>query len=163
MKKTAFLRYLNQPLRFSFYLLLKLPAAWFMGMRVRTCDEKRAEVALPYHWRSQNPFKSTYFAAQCAAGELSTGLLGLVALQDKPPVSMLVTEVRAEFYKKADKTLIFTCSQGDEVAACVTRALANGTGETIVLESSGTLPNGELASRVWITWSFKAKAPRLER
>ena len=73
-----------------------------MGVRMRACDGQRAEVALPYGWRSQNPFKSTYFAAQAAAGELSTGVLAMYAMQELPPVSMLVTRIEAEFYKKAN-------------------------------------------------------------
>ncbi|HND87824.1 MAG TPA: DUF4442 domain-containing protein, partial [Saprospiraceae bacterium] len=65
------------------FLLWKLPAAWFMGIGVQHCEAGRAVVSLPYGWRSQNPFRSAYFAAQCAAGELSTGLLALAALQEQ--------------------------------------------------------------------------------
>jgi len=162
MKKVTFLRQVNSPWRFSFYLLLRLPAAWFMGMRVRSCSETQCVVSLPYRWRSQNPFRSIYFAAQCAAGELSTGLLGLAATQEGAPVSMLVTEVRSEFYKKANKTLIFTCLQGVEVAECVARARASGEGQTLTMESVGALPDGAIAARVWITWSFKTKSVNKE-
>src|SRR5690606_10376148 len=91
--------------RMRLFLLWKLPAAWFMGISVRACDGGQAVVKLPYGWRSQNPFRSIYFAAQCAAGELSTGVLALTHLQGKPPVSMLVTRVEAEFLKKASDTL----------------------------------------------------------
>ncbi len=139
------------------FLLWKLPAAWFMGIGVRSCNEEQAVVSLPYSWRSQNPFRSTYFAAQCAAGELSTGLLCLVHLQERPPISMLVTHVEAEFHKKADATVLFTCTAGHEVKQLIERIVQSGEAETLTMVSIGELPDGQLASRVKITWSFKVK------
>jgi hypothetical protein len=158
MTKEKILVLLNSPWRLWWYLLLKLPGAWFMGVRLRACDGQKAEVRLPYRWRSQNPFRSTYFAAQCAAGEFSTGVLCLYALAGEAPVSMLVTQVRAEFYKKADQTLLFTCTMGPEIQAAVRQTLATGEPVSIEALSVGTLPNGVEAARVWITWSLKRKA-----
>lgn len=160
MKQTTFLNWVNSRWRMGFFLFWKLPAAWFMGIRVVHCDAERARIALPYSWRAQNPFSSTYFAAQCAAGELSTGLLAMAALQDQSPVSMLVTAQRSEYYKKADKTLVFECIQGVEIAACIQQALETGDPQQITALSIGRLPNGTEASRIWITWSFKRKTLR---
>ena len=83
-------------------MFLRLPAAWFMGLHVKRCDLVKCEVALPFRWRSQNPFKSTYFAAQCAAGEMSTGLLAMAHIEEAGKVSMLVPHIEAEFFKKAN-------------------------------------------------------------
>ena len=114
-------------------------------------------VRLPYGWRSQNPFRSTYFAAQCAAAELSTGILALTHLQEKPPVSMLVTHIEAEFLKKASETLLFTCEDGPLVEATIQQAIDSGEGQVLRLQSVGRLPDGSEAARMWITWSFKKK------
>lgn len=157
MTKHTFLQWVNAPWRMRLFLLWKLPAAWFMGIGVRSCDGQRAIVSLPYGWRAQNPFRSTYFAAQCAAGELSTGLLALAALQEQPPVSMLVTQVEAHFFKKADQTLLFTCTEGDVLRAAVEQAIATGEAQVFRASSTGTLPDGTEAARVFITWSFKRK------
>lgn len=158
MDRPTFLRLVNSGWRMRLFLLSRLPAAWFMGIGVRSCDETRAVVRLPYGWRSQNPFRSIYFAAQCAAGELSTGLLGLSALSGQPPVSMLVTHVEATFSKKADQVLLFTCEDGAAVAAAVQEALTSGAPVTLRMTSVGRLPDGTEAGRVWITWSFKKKS-----
>ncbi len=142
------------------FLFWKLPAAWFMGIGVRSCSAEQAVVSLPYSWRAQNPFRSTYFAAQCAAGELSTGLLCLTHLQEQPPVSMLVTQVEALFFKKADKTLLFTCTAGAEVASVIGLAIRSGEAQSLLMTSEGRLPDGQLAAQIGITWSFKAKMKR---
>lgn len=131
-----------------------------MGIGVRSCNEERAIVSLPYGWRSQNPFRSSYFAAQCAAGELSTGLLCLVHLQEQPPVSMLVTRMEAQFFKKADQTLFFSCAAGTEVARLIQTVVETGEAQSISMVSEGRLPDDQLAARVEITWSFKAKKKR---
>ncbi|MCC6463539.1 MAG: DUF4442 domain-containing protein [Saprospiraceae bacterium] len=142
------------------FLLWKLPAAWFMGVRVESCTPQRAVVCLPYGWRSQNPFRSTYFAAQCAAGELSTGLLALVALQERDPVSMLVLRIEAEFLKKADQALLFTCEEGDLVESALDETFRTRQAQVVRLSTVGRLPDGTEAARMWITWSFKARAAK---
>ncbi|GAB4490583.1 MAG: hypothetical protein OHK0019_09660 [Saprospiraceae bacterium] len=154
---TKFFKIANSPWRMRFFLLWKLPAAWFMGISLRSCDSERAVVRLPYRWRSQNPFRSTYFAAQCAAGEFSTGILALAHLQGKPPVSMLVTRVEAEFFKKASETLLFTCEDGRALEATIRETLETGEPQVFRATSLGKLPDGTEAARVWITWSFKRK------
>jgi hypothetical protein len=139
------------------YLLYKLPAAWFMGVRVKQMTPERSHITLPYGWRSQNPFQSIYFAAQCAAGEFSTGVLAMLALEGRPRVSMLVAHIEAEFMKKATSKTIFTCEQGREVFDTVEKALQTGEPQTITMVSRGVQETGELVSIVKITWSFKAK------
>ena len=128
-----------------------------MGIGVRSCTEQAAAVSLPYGWRAQNPFRSTYFAAQCAAGELSTGLLCLAHLQEQPPVSMLVTNLEARFFKKADTMLLFTCTAGAEAADVISQVIASGEAHSVKMISEGRLPDGQLAAQIEVTWSFKAK------
>ena len=157
MDKATFLRFANSHWRMQFFLFWKLPAAWFMGIRVVHCDTQRSEVRLRYRWRSQNPFRSIYFAAQCAAAELSTGLLGLAALQGQVPVSMLVLHIEAEFLKKAAEPLLFVCEDGQAVENCIQKALEDGSAQTVRMASVGYLPDGTEAARVWVDWSFKRK------
>jgi hypothetical protein len=157
-KKENYLRQINVSWKMRLFLLKKLPAAWFMGIGVRHCDHESCTAYLPYGWRSQNPFRSIYFAAQCAAGELSTGLLATASLLDHPPVSMLVTHVEAEFVKKAAQELLFTCPDGEAVAAVIQRAVETQAAQTFQMTSTGRLPDGSVASVVRITWSFKAKS-----
>jgi hypothetical protein len=68
MTTTKFLRWVNTPPLMRYFLFRRLPAAWFLGLRVQSCDGAQAVVRLNYGWRSRNPFRSIYFAAQCAAG-----------------------------------------------------------------------------------------------
>jgi Domain of unknown function (DUF4442) len=154
MTKQQF-RALATTYKFQFFLLKRLPAAWFMGVRVHQLDDAGAQTRLPFTWYSQNPFKSIYFAAQAAAAELSTGILMMYHLQGQPPVSMLVRSMQAKFLKKANDTLTFTCDQGEELQACIARAMQNPDGETIILKSVGRLPNGDVAAEMEFTWGIR--------
>lgn len=157
MTKEKFIQLTNRPLVMRLYLFWKLPMAWFAGIGVQYCDEQKSTVRLPYGWRSQNPFRSTYFAAQCAAAELSTGLLALAHLQDRPAVSMLVTKIEAEYFKKASSTLLFTCEDGAALSATIEKAIQSGNAQVFKARSNGCTADGTLAATMQVTWSFKAK------
>ena len=156
-RQTARLSDLNNGLKMWFWLLHKLPAAWFMGVRVKQITAERGEITLPYGWRSQNPFNSIYFAAQAAAAEFSTGALAMLALEGRGKISMLVSHIEMDFTKKANSTTIFTCTQGAEVFEVVERAIQTKEPQTITMVSHGVQATGELVSTTKITWSFRAK------
>ncbi len=147
----------NNSLKMNLWLFYKLPAAWFMGVRVKKITAERGEVTLPYGWRSQNPFNSIYFAAQAAAAEFSTGALATLALEGRGKISMLVSRVEMDFTKKANSKVTFTCTQGAEVFEVVERAIQTKEPQTITMVSYGVQATGELVSTTRITWSFKAK------
>lgn len=148
---------MKRPWLARLYFLRQLPTAWWWGLRVRTLEEDRAEVTIPYNWRTKNPFRSIYFAALAGAGELSTGLLALKVLESMPPTSMLVIEQQAEFLKKANTLTTFQCTQGAEVAEAVRRAVETGEPQTVRMTATGRNAAGEIVARVHITWSFKRK------
>jgi hypothetical protein len=148
---------LNNPLKMWFFLLYKLPAAWFMGVRIKKITPEVGQVTLPYMWRSQNPFKSIYFAAQAAAAEYSTGTLAMLALEGRGQISMLVSHIEMEFTKKATSLTTFTCEQGAEVFEVIERAIETKEAQTITMVSKGVQATGELVSITKVTWSFKVK------
>jgi Domain of unknown function (DUF4442) len=160
MDKSGFLKKLNSGWMMRWFMFLRLPGAWFMRVQLVSCDGKTAVVKMPYSWRTQNPFNSIYFAAQCAAGEYSTGVLALYALHGEQPVSMLVTHVSSEYYKKASQTIYFTCEEGEKVQNAVKTTLATGEPVTLQMMSTGRFADGTEVSKVWITWSFKRKEKR---
>lgn len=142
---------------FWFAMLAKLPSAIFWRLRIKTLSTEECEVTIPYFWRSQNPFKSIYFAAMAGAAELSTGALCQLALAGKGKFSMLVVDFRAEYFKKANEKITFTCNQGNELFELIEGIEVNKTGQLMMI-SSGKSPSGEEVARFYVTWSFKRKS-----
>jgi hypothetical protein len=156
--KASYLATALTPWKMNLYFLRYLPSALFWGIRITEAMQERCTTRLRFRWRNQNPYNSIYFAAQAGAAEMSTGLLAIAALQGKPPVSMLVVGLQAEFMKKARGRTLFTCEDGRGIEEAVEKALATGAGQTFTATSIGRLESGEEVSRTRITWSFKPKA-----
>jgi len=149
---------MRNPLLFRSFLFAKLPLAWMAGLRVEHLDATRCDVSVPYGWRTQNPFRSTYFAAQSMAAELSTGALAMAAVQEAGNrISMLVVGMTAGFQKRATERATFRCDDGEAVTAAVLQAMRTGEPATVEAESVGTLPDGTVVARFTVTWSFKAR------
>jgi len=164
MASTDFLRLLRHPLKFRLYLLGSIPSAFFSGVRVEEADETHCVVRVPYKWFSKNPFRSTYFACQSMAAEMSTGILAMVHIYKRqPPVSMLVTGLEARFIKKATGVTRFHCADGLAIRSAIDRAVASGDGQTIKAHSIGTNSTGEEIAEFFITWSFKVKGSKENR
>jgi hypothetical protein len=136
-----------------------LPLAAFAGLRVVRLDEEACSVSLPGGWRTQNPFRSTYFAAQAMAAEMSTGAPALVLVQDAPAsVAMLVVSLRVTYTKKLVGEGVFTFDGVAGMRAAVGRAAASDLAETFAARSVGRDASGEAVGEFEITWSFKRRS-----
>jgi acyl-coenzyme A thioesterase PaaI-like protein len=154
----AFLAMAGQAWKFRMFMLQKLPAAYFSGVRVREIRAEYAKVSVPYTWFSQNPFRSTYFACLAMAAEMSTGLLAMMQVHKRTPaVSMLVVGLEASFVKKATGVTTFICRDGALIARAVEEAIASGEGKQVRAESVGVNEAGETVAVFHITWSFRAR------
>lgn len=154
---TEFVRFARS-WRFRFYLLSKLPSAYFSGLRVEEIIATRCSVSVPLRWFSQNPFRSIYFACLGMAGEIATGLLAMAHLHRlNPAVSMLVTHCEADFVKKATDVATFTCEDGEALRAAIAESVRTGQGQTVAVRSVGRNRAGERVAEFVFTWSFKPK------
>lgn len=159
--RSEFIRLVNHPLKFRLFLLLKLPAAFIAGVRVRDIDGRRAVVSVPFKWLTQNPFRSTYFASLSMAAEMSTGVLALAEIHKRhPAISMLVVKVEADYFKKATDRSAFTCEDGDLFRQAIDETVATGEARTVIARSVGRNKAGEVVAEFLITWSFKAKSQK---
>mgnify|MGYP001205254410 CR=1 FL=1 len=159
MPANAFIRLLHHPVKFRLYLLWKLPAAFFSGVRLQVIDEQYCEVTVPYQWFSQNPFRSTYFACLAMAAEMSSGLLAMVHTRSQPvKVSSLVVKFEAVYLKKAVSRTRFVCNDGMLLKAAIDKAVAAGEPQELETLSVGANEAGEKIAECKITWSFKPKS-----
>jgi hypothetical protein len=148
-----------KPWNFKAYLVRQLPLAACAGLRLETLDSASCTVTLPGGWRTQNPFRSTYFAAQSMAAEMSTGAPAMVLVQGaSASISMLLREVRAVFTKKIRGPSRYTFADVAAMQAIVERAAAGDEGESFTARSIGRTQDGTVAAEFEITWSFKRRS-----
>jgi hypothetical protein len=158
MASQQFIRLLKKPVAFRLYLLGKLPAAFFSGVRIREIDEQHCVVTVPYKWFSQNPFRSTYFACLAMAAEMSSGSLAMAHVyKRKPAVSMLVVKFEACYFKKATGRTRFECKDGGLLQQAIEKAIDTGEPQVCITTSTGVNQQGDKVAECLITWSFKSK------
>jgi Domain of unknown function (DUF4442) len=157
-----FSKQMTSPLKFRMFLLSKLPSAYFSGVRVKSLDENKCEVSVPFKWFSQNPFRSTYLACLSMAAEMSTGALALGHLYKRQPaISMLVVKTEGEYFKKAIDKTTFVCEDGLQIKKMIEEAVESGEGKIVRAKTIGKNKAGDLVAEFYITWSFKTRTPNL--
>ena len=140
------------------FLLFKLPAAYFTGIRVKSITTKDSVVVVRHRWINQNPFKSIFWAVQGMASELTTGILVMKAIKDSGKnISMLVTNMNAVFTKKATGEVYFKCIEGELIKNTIRKAIETGEGQTVIVKSEGVNEKGDLVSSFEYEWSLKLK------
>ncbi|MBO0322327.1 DUF4442 domain-containing protein [Muricauda sp. CAU 1633] len=140
------------------FTFLKLPSAWWSGVRLKAIDENRAVTTVKYKWFNQNPFKSMFWAIQGMAAELSTGALVMNEIQKSGKnISMLVANNKATFTKKATGRIVFSCEDGHLIAEAIQKTIKTGEGQTCWMKSIGINEDGVEVSTFHFEWTVLLK------
>ena len=149
------------PSNINWFLIAKLPSAYLCGVRVKEINSLSCTVRIRESFLNKNPFNSIYFAAQSMAAELSTGALVMQEIQQSgQEISMLVTNCRMDFKKKAKGKILFSCNQGAEVSASIVAAIESKEGQILNLHSQGVNMQGDIVSEMVFEWSIKLKVSK---
>lgn len=146
------------PSKLNAFVFLKLPSAFWSGVRVKSITEDKCEVTVKHRWFNQNPFNSMYFAVQAMAAEFTTG--ALVMLQVKKSgksISILVANNKSSFTKKATGRITFTCNQGGLIKETIQKAIDTMEGQTVWLTSIGINEEGIQVSEMQFEWTVKVR------
>jgi hypothetical protein len=147
------------PAKLNTFLFLKLPAAFWSGVRVKSISEGQCIVTVKHRWFNQNPFKSMYFAVQAMAAELTTGALVMMQIKkSEKKISMLVANNNGNFSKKATGRITFICNDGHLIEDAIKKTIATGEGQTVWMKSIGVNEKGEQVSEMNFEWSIKLKS-----
>ena len=157
-KALQFVNGANSTFKFKTLMFFQIPLIWFSGIRVNLFNRNKCVIKLPFTRRTKNPFQSVYFAAQCMAAELSTGLLMMAeTLETGKKCSMLVTDMKANFIKKANMDIYFTCDPQSIIVDAINLSLQTKEPVKIKLLSEGKMMDGALVANFEFEWSLKIK------
>lgn len=144
--------------KINLFNLVKLPAAYFTGVRATYIDNVKCLVSVKHRWINQNPFKSMFWAVQGMAAELTTGALVLAKIKNSGHnISMLVANNNATFTKKATGKITFECHEGHLIDEAITKAIGTGEGQTVWLNAKGVNADGIQVSEFNFQWTLKVK------
>lgn len=147
------------PSKLNTFLMFKLPAAYFTGVRTKHLDDSTCIVSVKHRWVNQNPFKSMFWAVQGMAAELTTGALVMKKIKESgKKISMLVASNNATFTKKATGRITFTCKEGHKINEAITKAIESGEGQTVWINANGVNAEGIEVSSFNFEWTLKVKS-----
>ena len=142
----------------SLFTLLRLPSVWLCGIRVTLLEQSFCEAKVKHRWINQNPFNSMFWAVQGMAAELTTGMLLMQEIQiSKRKVSMLVLNNKANFSKKAQGRITFSCNSAGLITNAIKKLLETDKPQTLWLTSKGIDENNDLVSTFEFEWTLLIK------
>mgnify|MGYP006118327975 FL=1 len=142
----------------SLFTLLRLPSVWLCGIRVTLLEQSFCEAKVKHRWINQNPFNSMFWAVQGMAAELTTGMLLMQEIQiSKRKVSMLVLNNKANFSKKAQGRITFSCNSADLITNAIKKLLETDKPQILLLTSKGIDENNDLVSTFEFEWTLLIK------
>lgn len=147
------------PKQITLFTFFKLPSVYWLGIRVKSISPTTCIVKVKHRWKNQNPFKSLFWAVQGMAAELSTGALVMRYIKESgKPISMLVANNKASFFKKATGRITFTCEQGQQIKDAIDKAIATKEGQTCWMKAIGINEDGVAVSVFEFEWTLKLRS-----
>ena len=141
---------------------LKIPMLYFISPSVVELTDEKCVIKVPLTRRSRNHLRSMYFGALSVGADCAGGLIAmrLIETEGKGKVSLIFKDFHAEFLKRAEGDVLFTCTQGAEIQALVRKALESGERENLPVHLVATVPSklgNEPVAKFTLTLSLKKK------
>lgn len=148
-------------LRLKIFAFVKIPLIFFCRPRVVALDEDRCEIRIPLRRRTRNHMNSMYFGALAIGADLACGLLALEQVRRKGiKVSFLFKDMRADFLKRPEGDVLFTCAEGAAVRKMLGETAESGERVNQPLRIVATVPSvspDETVAEFTLTLSLKAQ------
>jgi acyl-coenzyme A thioesterase PaaI-like protein len=120
----------------------KIPMLFWLRPKVIEMSDKRCVVYMPLNRRSKNHLNSMYFAALAAGADCAAGFMAMMLIQKSGhKVSLSFKDFHADFHKRAESGVYFTCDQGEEIQAFVEQVLESGERMNLPVRVQATCPD----------------------
>lgn len=119
-----------------------VPMIGFCSPQVLNMDERNCTIVLPLNTQTKNHLGSMYFGALHVGADCAAGLLAMREIYRLgAKVSLVFKDSNAQFFKRPDGDVHFSCNGGLASAQLVNLALKTGEREECVLQVLATVPS----------------------
>lgn len=141
--------------------LAKIPMILFLTPRVVDASDERAEVCIGLSRRSRNHLGSMYFGALAVGADCCGGLLAFRHIRrvKGKKVSLVFKDFSAQFLKRPEGDVHFTCAMGGQIRELIEQAVTTGQRCSLPLAIVATVPKvsgDEPVATFVLTLSVKA-------
>ena len=101
---------------------------YFVKPSILAVNDERCEIRIPLNWRTRrHDIGAMYLGTLCMGADVASGLIAFHLMRTrKLRVSFIFKDLRAEFLKRAEDDVHFSCEEGANIVALVERAMAGG-------------------------------------
>lgn len=130
---TLFVRYFG---------IMKIPLLFYVRPSVLELNNEKVIIKIPLRRRTRNHLKSMYFGALAIGADVAGGLIAMNLIREsRQPVSLIFKYLNADFLKRVESDVYFTCIQGREIAGLVQSALNSEERVEMPVEVIATVPD----------------------
>lgn len=150
----------HETLALRWFGLTKIPLLFYVGISVTELSPERMVVRIPLRRRTKNHLGSMYFGVLCAGADCAAGAFAMHLIKQQPRhISLVFKDFSAEFLKRAEGDVNFSCDQGKEIAELVALAAASDERVERQLDVVATVPSlsDEVVARFKLTLSLKRR------
>ena len=102
----------------------KIPLLFFVKPSVIEISNSRTVVSIPLRRKTRNHLNSMYFGALAIGADCAAGLIAMKLIRrSAQDISLIIKSMDAEFFKRAEGDVHFTCDQGHEISKLVAAAI----------------------------------------
>lgn len=144
--------------------LTKVPLIFFCAPTVLDLTDDRCEIRIRLNWRTRNHLKCMYFGALAVGADVAGGLIAWRLIESKKDmarggrVNLIFKDFHAEFLKRAEGDVHFSCEDGPAVREAVARARETGERSSIPVIVTARVPSrlgDEPVAQFTLTLSMK--------
>ncbi|OOF25596.1 DUF4442 domain-containing protein [Salinivibrio proteolyticus] len=143
----------------SLFGFLKVPMIGWCRPKILAIDDQHVQMRIPLGRRTKNHLNSMYFGALAVGADVAGGFLAMaMAEQHGIKISLAFKAVTADFHKRPEDDVIFTCLDGQKIQAMISETIE--TGERVnqpvtIVATCPTLHGDEPMATFELTLSLK--------
>lgn len=111
----------------SLFGFLKVPMIGWCRPKILSIDDKHVTMRIPLGRRTKNHLNSMYFGALAVGADVAGGFLAMaMAEQRGVKISLAFKSVNADFHKRPEDDVVFTCLDGDKINQMISESIETG-------------------------------------
>jgi len=158
--------YIPEKLRNTAYLrtfaLLRIPMMFYVAPTVLESSLERCQVVIKLNRRTKNHLGSMYFGVLAIGADCAGGLIAMRAIEEGGhDVSLVFKDFKADFLKRPESDVVFTCKDGRLIQDMIRETLETGERVSRPIRVTGTCPDkfgDEPVAEFILTLSLKKKS-----
>jgi acyl-coenzyme A thioesterase PaaI-like protein len=157
--------FLPQAMRNTLFLrafgLFQVPLIFACRPKVLELTNERTVVKFPLIRMTRNHLRSMYFGALAIGADCAGGMIAMKLITEaKADVSLVFKDLQAEFLKRAEGDVYFTCEDGAAISETVRKTIETDERQNVPVHVVATCPSklgNEPVAKFTLTLSLKKR------